>query len=94
MKMACGCDFSPGRQISYSIFRAHFDHVKTAIEGAAHSLLMMELIMAVNKDMAVHTPVAELRMKLVDAMLEYDEKVRPILDKKFPENKLAEALGL
>jgi len=94
MKMPCGCDFSPGRRIAYSDLRAHFDHAQTAIETAAQALFVMELIMAVNRDMDVNQPLIELRMKLFDAMFEYDEKVRPALDKKFPEDKLAEALGL
>lgn len=92
--MSCGCYFAPGRSIPYSELRAHFDHVKNHLEESVQYLLMMELIMAINKDMDVHTPLSELRMKVMDCMIEYDDKVRPALDKKFPENKLAEALGL
>jgi hypothetical protein len=99
--MTCGCSIKAGQRVSYSDLRAHFDHIREAIEEAAARCLMLELVQDrsssgtdILKEMEWREPLSDVRMKLVDALSDWDEKGRPALDKKFPENKLAQALGL
>lgn len=98
-KVTCGCRFEPGRPVHYSDLRAHLDHIRTAIEEAAGRCLMLELVQDPKetdfmKRLEWSGPLSEVRMKVVDALSDWDEKARPALDKRFPENKIAEALGL
>ena len=92
--MKCGCEIAPGRRVCYSELRSHFEHVKEGIEDAMARVLMLEMIVGINHDMDIEPKLAEVRFALSDALTKWEDGAFPELNKKYPENKLAEALGL
>jgi hypothetical protein len=94
--LKCLCSFAPGRPVHYTDLRAHFDHVKEALEEAAREVFMLEMVMIRGEGQPYDwkESLADVRMKLFDAMALWDEKARPALDKKFPHDSLKEALDL
>ena len=97
-RLDCGCSFGAGQRIWYSDIRAHLTHVTSAIEQAATYCLIFELIQDRSEDYSKAQEWKEelqnVRMKLLDALADWQEKALPQIEKKFPENKIVEALGL
>ncbi len=94
----CGCLISPGGPIPYSDLRAHITgHVPAGLRDLTEQVFMMELLRGLNPgNDPEHKFYLEIfvpfRSRLMELSAEYDEKIKPGLEKIWPENPLAEAL--
>ncbi|KKK78785.1 hypothetical protein LCGC14_2840070 [marine sediment metagenome] len=98
--MKCGCRVTPGGPIGYGELREHITkHIPESFSDTASAVFMLELLRGLNsstreiakEDFYLETYVP-FRFRLFELMTEYDEKIKPGLEKIWPENPLAEAL--
>lgn len=95
--LKCGCRISPGGPIGYAALRAHItEHVPAGFLDLTERIFMMELLRGLNPGADSHEFYLEVyfpfRNRLMELSIEYEEKIRPGLEKIWPKNAVAEAL--
>ena len=91
----CGCHTGPGYRWTKSELHKHAkEHVKTGISNVINSILMMEVLIGLNREEDIAIPLGDIRAKAMDILIEYEDKVLPIIEEKFAMHPIEEALGL
>lgn len=98
--MRCGCRITPGGPIGYGELRTHIlEHIPNSFLNTTSTIFMLELLSGLNgakvsdetQKFYLETFVP-FRMRLMGLASEYDEKIKPGLEKIWPKNPIAEAL--
>ncbi len=98
--MKCGCRVTPGGSMGYGALREHITkHIPESLFDTSSTVFMLELLRGLNsstreindEDFYLKTYVP-FRARLINLMAEYDEKIKPGLEKIWPKNPIAEAL--
>ncbi len=96
--ISCGCQITPGGPVGYGELRKHItEHVPAGLHDLMERVFMLELLRGLNpggnpeQKFYLETFVP-FRNRIMELTTEYDEKVRPGLEKIWPENPIAEAL--
>ena len=98
--LSCGCRITPGGPVSYGDLRAHITkHIPESFFDTSSTVFMLELLRGLNSstreikenDFYLETYVP-FRIRLVGLMAEYEEVIKPELEKIWPKNPIAEAM--
>lgn len=69
MALSCGCEFKGGMLVDEELLKAHYKHTMEA-------LIFWEMIRRPSRDPLATLPLAEARMKLLDAIEELYPEVK------------------
>lgn len=93
-QLRCGCRVLPGAPVGYGGLRAHITtHVEAALKDAILSCLYLELIGPINHAVAAEIPVAQVRLKVMEALTQWQEQARAAVEAVVPHNPIREVLG-
>ena len=96
--LRCGCRITPGGPISYGMLRVHItEHIHDGFLDLTERLFMMELLRGLNPGsdpeqkfyLGAYVPFRDQVMQL---NTDYEEIIKPGLEKIWPKNPIAEAL--